>query len=397
MRSYRLTLICGALAASIANFLFAAGAFTQWTADVFGPGPFPLWPQWAGAIALGFGLAWTTAAIRAHSLKLAVAAAALIETAVLSWLLALRGVAWPPFATLTAGGLATLFAFLHGISRRWRHIRQIEDSLGASVSPATLERVLASANPFPFQGCEREATAVVCRCFNRREMAETLPAADFVALTNAFSAVAAQALKEAGGVIIESGDEHVHAVFGALLGDGGHAARAGRALLVLAPQLEAFRRRACTRWGVEPDCRAAAETGVVIAGIFGQPGAGGFGAVGEPIETARHLAQANQFYGTRLLMGSRAFLKAGGAIDARPADLVWNRNVREEIYEPLGLRGELSPEALARRDAYWLGVVNGRCGNASEAKALLEPLLKDEAGNDDPLVRSALDLASTLE
>lgn len=397
MRSYRITLACGALAASFANFLLALGAFAPWTNALFGPGPFPLWPQWTGAALLGFGLAWTTVEIGAVSLKLAVAAIALVETAAFSWLLSMHGTAWPPFTALAAGGFATLFGLLYSVSRPGRRAWLVEEYLSASVSPATLGRVLASQLPFPFQGEERQATAIVCRCFNRREMAEALSASDFVAVSNLFCATVSQALKESGGVVTERDGEHVHAVFGALVGGRDHAARAGRALLALAPRLEAFRCEARECWGVDPDCRAAAETGPVIAGIFGLPGSGGFGVVGEPVETARHLAQANQFYGTRLLLGSKAFIEARGAVEARPADLVWNRSVREEIYEPLGARGELPPEALARRDAFWLGVVQARAGRWSEAKALLEPLLKDETGAEDPLVRTALDLAGALK
>ncbi|XHR29966.1 MAG: adenylate/guanylate cyclase domain-containing protein [Chthoniobacteraceae bacterium] len=397
MRFYRATLVSGALAASLANFLLAMGAFNAWTLAVFGPDPAPLWAQWGGAFVLGFGLAWTTIEIGAFSLKIGVAAIALVETAALSWLLAWQGIAWPPFATLASGVFATLFGLFYSGTIAGRRSRLIEEVLGHTVSPATLDRVLESELPFPFQGEERHASAVVCRWFNRRELAETLSAADFVSLSNTFSATVSAAFKEAGGVVTEVDGEHVHAVFGALAGSPDHAARACRALLGLAPQIDTFRHAAKVRWGVDPDVRAAAETGALIAGVFGVPGAGGFGAVGEAIEAARRLAQANLFYGTRLLLGSRVYIEARGAVEARPADLVWSHNLREEIYEPLGMKGELSPEALERRDAYWIGLIHARSGRWAEAVRLLEPLRLDAKGAEDPLVRTTLDLASTLK
>jgi class 3 adenylate cyclase len=397
MRYFRITLTVGALAASLANFLLAMGAFAAWTLAVFGPEPAPLWAQWTGAFVLGFGLAWTTVEIGAFSLKIAVAAIALIETAGLSWLLAWQGIVWPPFATLAAGVFATLFGLAYSGSIAGRRRLLIEEILGNAVSPGTLHRVLQSDLPFPFQGTERHATAVVCRWFNRRDLAETLSAVDFVSLSNTFSSTVSEAFKEVGGVVTEADGEHVHAVFGALVGNPDHAERACHALLALLAKIEAFRHEARVRWGVDPDVCAAAETGTVIAGVFGVPGNGGFGAVGDPIEAARRLAQANLFYGTRLLLGSRTYIEARGAVEARPADLVWNHNLREEIYEPLGMRGSLSPEAIARRDAYWIGLIHARAGRWTEAVSLLEPLLHDETGAEDPLVRTMLDLASAMK
>lgn len=397
MRIYKAAFVYGALSASLAAFLFTMGAFEPWTRTVFGSdAPAPHCPQWLGAVLLGFGLAWTTLDIRSVTLKAAIAAVALIETATLSWLLAWHGIFWPPFTALVAGAAAFLLGLLHSVSRAGRRRRLAEEILDGKISSATFEQVLESGQPFPFAGEERQATVVACRFFNRAELAETLPAADFVALTNAFSRTVSEALKEAGGVIVEGDGEHVHAVFGALLGDAGHAGRACRAALALLPKLDAFRHTCREAWGADPDCRAAVESGPVIAGVFGMPGNGGFGIVGEAFDAARRLCQANLFYGTRLISGSRAFLAARAEIEARPADLVWNRELREEIYELLAPHGGLSPEALQRRDAFWKGVILFRSRRWEEALAVLGSL--DERETDDPLLRFYLEqLAAHLD
>lgn len=369
------------------------GAFAPWTRTVFGPELTPpsLWAQWIAALVLGFGLAWTTLDIHAVSLKLIVAVVALVETAALAWMLAWRGIIWPPFTALSAGMLALLFGFIYSLSRPGRRHRLIEEMLGDRISRSTFRKLLEGDEPFPFAGEEREASVVVCRFFNRRELAEALSAADCVTLSNAFCSTVSAALTEAGGVLVEGDGEHFHAVFGALLRDGAHPARACRAALALEPRLDAFRRECRERWNVDPDCRIAVDAGPVIAGVFGVPGSGGFGVVGEALDAARHLCQANLFYGTRLLAGSAAFLASHGGVEARPVDLIWNREIREEIYELLAVRGQLPPEALQRRDAFWIGVIHCRSQRWKEAAAVLEPLLNDPTGAEDPLVRFYLE------
>lgn len=391
MRIFKAAFVTGALASSLAAFLYTLGVFTPWTRVVFGIDPAltfaPLWPQWTAGILLGFGLAWTTLDICSLTLKTVVAAIALLETAGISWLLAWRGVIWPPFTALSAGLFAYLLGLGYSLSPTGRHRRYLEEILGGRISPDTFERLLASSAAFPSKGGERQASVVVCRFVNRRELAETLPAEDFVTLSNGFFSTVSHALKRAGGVLVEADGEHIHAVFGALLGDAEHPARACRAALALQPSLDALCREAHETWGVNPDCRIAVETGPVIAGVFGAPDGGVFGVVGEALDAARRLCRANLFYGTRLLIGARTYLAARAAIEARPVDLVWNRDAREEIYEPLGEAGQLSPEALQRRDAYWVGLIHFRARRWDDAAAMLFVLLHDDTGAEDPLVR----------
>ena len=267
MRILKITFICGILAASLAVVLEAFAGIA------------PLWNQWAGAILLGFGLAWTTVQIHSLPLKIVIAAVALVETAVLSWLLHLGGIQWMPWTALTAGTLATGFGMAYSMSQPGRRKRMVEEVFGGCISCVTFQKILDSDEPVSFAGEKREASVVDCQLFNCRELAGTLSAPDFMALVNEFSQAGAQALMNSGGVLTESNGERLRALFGAPLADPAHAFQAHEAALALEERLKKFREACRERWSVEPDYRVCVHSGTMIVGVFGIEPLGGFGAV----------------------------------------------------------------------------------------------------------------------
>lgn len=394
MRTLRATLICGVLAASLAGFLWTLGVVTPLTRMVFGPGvasaPLSFFGQWTGILLLAFGLAWTTVDICAVPLKITVAAVALAETILLAWFLYLCGVIWPPFTALAAGLFAVGFGGIYGLSKPGRRKRDIEEAFGGRISRATFCQLLDSDEPVAFAGEVRVATVVVCQLFNRQELALTLTAFNFMALSNGFLQTGSQALIDAGGVLTECGEGRFSAVFGTPLAVPGHSAQACRAAFALAHRLEAFRRETTERWSADPDYRIAVHSGVLIAGLCAaslqQGQGGGFTIAGQALDFCRWLCKANLTYGTRLLLGSQTLPSARGAVEARPADLIWNPNGPwwEEIYEGLALAGDISSEERKRCEMFWIGVILYRSKRWDEAATHFEAILKE---SDDPLAR----------
>lgn len=382
VRTFKAAFICGALAASLAVFLLSMGLFAplmRWmpTDSLVA---LPLWTQWAGAVILGFGLAWTTVVIRAFSLKVVVSVVALVETAVLSWVLSLCGILWTPFTALTAGVVATGFGVIYSVSGPGRRRRMLETVLGGRISNSVFRRWLDSNEPLPFDGRQREASVVVCQIFNRGRIAEALSAGDNIVFSKEFLRVGAQALKDAGGVLTEGDGEHLVAGFGAVLADPEHAAQACRVALTLRERLQAFDQACRERWNVALEFGVAVQSGTVSVGAM----ANSFFVTGEPVEFCRRLCQANRAYGTRILAGPQAVELAGGAAEVRPVELIWNHaaQTREEIYELLALQGGLSVEERARRESFWKGVILCRRKQWSEAASQFEIVLRDTEAGD---------------
>ncbi|MGI8431996.1 MAG: hypothetical protein ACR2MW_06895, partial [Chthoniobacterales bacterium] len=108
---------------------------------------------------------------------------------------------------------------------------------------------------------------------------------------------------------------------------------------------------------------------------------------GEPIELARRLAVANKVYGSRILLGPRAFSEAGAEIVARPIDCLRSGAAHErlEVYELLALAAEASAEEIACRDRFWTGLVYFRERRWAEAFAEFNRARRSDVALDEPL------------
>jgi len=366
VRFFPAFILCGALASGLAGGLTALGAFAPWESALFPASlravPFPI-----DALAiplLGFGLAWTTLDIGPRSLRLVVAGAALLEVALLSWVLARFGFGWPPFGSLAAGAIATLAAFLHGErpAGRWRH--ESRALFRGRTSPALLRRIASGVPPARLSGAPVEVSLLVL------ELGEpgTAPEATPDPLTLAAREITA------GGGIIESWEPHrLTAFFGGVTGaDPARAATAAaQAALDIRHRLEAF--------GDVP-FSLAVHSGAGIAGVHPAGAASRYRISGEICRFAARLCRANALYGTRLLIGPETFRLSEPAFEVRPVELLHDGDTRPwaEIYELLAPAGHLGEEELARRDRFWQAVVLFRRHCPQEAARILRSLPEED-------------------
>ena len=214
--------------------------------------------------------------------------------------------------------------------------------------------------PLNFDGELREATVLVCEIFNHEELLATLQTDKYVAMTNSFLQSATDFLVERGGYLDECDGENLRVIFGGPLPDPGHAATACDAALDLSTKLEVVNRECLDTFGKMFDWRIGINTGEVIVAAYGSRRLGALSVSGEPAEFARRLCTANSIYGTRTMIGARTFALAEEAIEVRPMELIQRQpddTGREEVYELIASRDQLSEPQRARRDLYWKGVV----------------------------------------
>jgi class 3 adenylate cyclase len=362
----KVTLICGAAAALIAAGLFELGAFraldAQLAAFLGHPSlpPADRAPQYWAILFCAFGIAWTTIDVARISLKLLIAAVAFFEVITAAWVCNLYGFFFSPFAGLAAVLIAFLAGFVYthtpGGSRK-RILRQL---FGDRVSTHMFNALLDSDVPVDFAGEVRECTVFVCEIFNHEVLLDMLGAKDYVAMTNAFLRNAADFLVERGGYLDECDGESLRVVFGVPLADSQHAARACDAALDLQTRLDELNRECDARWGGRFDFRIGINSGEIVLAAYGSRRLGGVSISGEPVEFARRLCAANTIYGSSILLGSGTFSLAESTIEVRPMELIQRARdnpAREEVYELLGARGELTADETTRRDLFWKGIV----------------------------------------
>ena len=366
MRYLKATLICGALTALLVAVLFEMHAFARLDASlaVFLDRPSP--PvverglQYFLILLLSFGIAWTVIDLNRIPLKLGIALAALAETVTASWVANLHDAYFSPFASITAILVATGAAFTFSQSAAGLRKRVLEQLLGDRVSKRTFAKLVDGDMPLKFEGELREATVLVCEIINHEELLATMHTGNYVALTNSFLENAADFLVERGAYLDECDGESLRVVFGAPLPDPDHARITCEAALELASRLEAVNRDCLDKWGKIFDWRLGISSGEIIVAAYGSRRLGALSVSGEPVEFGRRLCAANSIYGTRMLVGSRAFALAEEAIEVRPMELIQrypDGTSREEVYELITHKDQLSEPQRARRDLFWKGVV----------------------------------------
>jgi class 3 adenylate cyclase len=366
LRYLKVTLISGTLTALLAAGLFELHAFSGLDAALVGFLARPSPPvvdrglQYFLILLFSFGIAWTTIDLNRIPVKLGIILAALAETVTAVWVANLHGAYFSPFAGITAIIVAAAAAFTYSQTAPGRRKRTVQQLLGDRVSKGTFKRMVDGNAPLKFDGELREATVLVCEIFNHEELLATLRTDNYVAMTNSFLQNAADFLVDAGAYLDECDGENLRVIFGAPLPDAAHAASACEAALELSVRLEGVNSGCMATWGKAFDFRIGINSGEVIVAAYGSRRLGALSVSGEPVEFARRLCTANSIYGTRTLIGARTFGLAEEAIEVRPMELIQRKpddTGREEVYELITRKDQLSEPQRARRDLYWKGVV----------------------------------------
>ena len=392
MRYLKVTLIIGLISTLLVTGLFEAHLFQRlnlgmaaFMGRTVAPGMhraihYPLF------ILLAFAFAWTTIDITRPSLKAVVAVGALLQLVSAVWVFGLYNIFFSPFAGVTAITISFFAGFAYSRGETGSRKRLLRQILGDRVSTKTFAALLDSETPLTLDGERREVTVLICEIFNHDELESALNAPDYVALTNSFRRNASDFLVERGGYLDECDGESLRVVFGAPLPDSGHAANACEAAVALASRLDEVNRECHTIWKQMFDFRIGINSGEMVIAAYGSRRLGTLSVAGEPVEFTRRLCRANLIYGSRILIGSSAFLLAESDIEVRPMELIqrYDDGSREEIYELLALRNVLSSEDLERRDIFWKAVVYYREQLWDESLSLFHGA-RGSKGSDGPV------------
>ena len=210
-----------------------------------------------------------------------------------------------------------------------------------------------------FQGELREATIVVCEIFNHDALAEMLPVADYVAMTNQFLETGAEFLVEREGYLDECGGESLRVIFGAASRTGSMPRRPATPRWRSPTRLEKLNEECEARWKHRFDFRIGINSGEVVIAAYGSKRLGSFSVAGETVEFSRRLCSANLIYGSLILVGPDTYALATNSIEVRPIELIRGKtpNSREEIYELMAMKNVLSAEDLKKRDLFWKAIV----------------------------------------
>lgn len=392
-RSSIIALVLGAVVSAIVMALHATGVTLpleetmtslllrgQQTTKIVG-----LKTQSALVFALSLGVVWLVVkSSRRRQLGWPLGILAL-EIVALSWVCLLYQVFFQPLPSLLAVGFG--FATASGYV-----------AFGGRAKPGMTREIFAGRlyheriAQLPPGGMANEAksyevTAVVCDIANKHDLAEERSPAEYAQMTEKFLRVTSESFLNAGAYIDSANGEGIVAIFGFPMEDAEQAEKATRHALSLVAS--AARQRDGGNNGAvsSVDVHLGISSGRIIGAPLQRNGQPDILLSGEPMELARRFCIANRFYGSRILVGPQTFEFSSKNILARPIDFLSGVDVRDrhEIYEPLSLAADATPEQIARRDSFWNGIVLYREKRWAEAYSQFQKARGPEEDGDPPL------------
>ena len=310
----------------------------------------------------------------------------LVELFGLSWVCSLYRIFFQPIPSVLA--LVFALAIAEGWSAFLRRDRAhlVRTFFADRLSKKEFRGLSDGTTPFDAEPKAYDVSVVVCDLGNKLAFAEDSEPAAFAEATSKFIRETAAQLTKEGAYLHAADGEGVVAFFGFPIPSTEHAQKAVRVFLDLMKTFRESRERnekISRNWNI---C-GGISSGVIIAGALKDSERPLLLASGEPIELARRFCALNHFYGSGALIDTPTFDQVSETVVARPIDFVsgLNSHDRLEIYEPLWLAAEATPEHIARRDSFWSAVVLYREKRWAEAYNEFQKARGSEKEEDPPL------------
>jgi class 3 adenylate cyclase len=335
---------------------------------------------------LAFGVAWLSLSRVPPGGARLLIVFLIIELLGLSWVCSLYGVFFQPLPSVFAVALALIVtegwtAFLR---RDRSHL--VRTFFANRLSKKEFSRVREGTISFDVHPKTYEVSVVTCDIVDKYGFTQDSGPVAFAKTMEEFIRDTADRLVQTGAYLQSADGEGVIAIFGFPGGDSGHAEKALRVVLDLIRDL---RKRQQNNGEIfaNYDIHAGVSSGTIIAAPLQDSGSPTLLISGEPLDLTRRFCAANRRYGSKILMDTPTFDLASNTIVARPIDFLngVNSQDRHEIYEPLWLATEASPEHIARRDSFWSGVVLYREKRWAEAYTEFQKARGSEEEDDPPL------------
>jgi len=334
-------------------------------------------PAWLAALLLAIpSLVSATLALFTRLQVALAGAAAMIALAPATGLLFLAPL-W--IAPMIEGASAAAFSLAAGMVLRVlfsdRREAMLRRAFSAYLDDRMMKKLLEDEEPPHLGGETRDMTSLFVDIAGFSGISERLNSTDLVAFLNRFFEAIQREVQARGGMIERFAGDAVIAIYGAPLRDPDHAGQAVRTAIAARGALAKLK----DPWGAPLEARFGVNTGPATVGNIGAEGRLSYTAIGDPVNLASRLEGANKAFGTRVLCGEATKQATEGVVWRRIGGVqVVGRAGVAQVFQPLGLSGEVDPGleavAAAYHDALALAEAGDLAGahRAAEVEALAE-------------------------
>ncbi|MBN8766846.1 MAG: HAMP domain-containing protein [Thiobacillus sp.] len=284
--------------------------------------------------------------------------------------------------------LATLAASFNHMVVGLREKEHIRTTFGQYVDPRIVRNLLE--NRIPADRGERQVMTVFfsdLEGFTR--MCEGLTPDAAVRFLNRYFSMMAEVIRDRQGIVDKYIGDSVMAFWGPPFTDPADHARLGcLAALEQMQKMDDFRAGLPELFGMkhglpEVNVRMGIASGDVTVGNIGSETSRGYTVIGDTVNLASRLEQANKFYGTRMLVSEGTRMLAGDSFAFREIDSLRVAGKLEpvKVFELIGLADAISDASRAAIQAYEAGLARYRAQDWDAAEIAFRDCLAKAPGD----------------
>lgn len=243
-----------------------------------------------------------------------------------------------------------------GLSLGWRSItegkqkRFIKSVFAKYVPPAVVDKMIANPKMLTLGGEEREITCLFTDIAGFTTISEKLDPTTLVRFLNEYLDRLTRAIFKYGGTLDKYEGDAIIAFFGAPLGLENHRESALLAAIEMQKESAYISEKWKSVCGREINTRIGINSGKAVVGNMGSDLRFDYTAIGDTMNLASRLEGANKFFDTKILVSASSILNASNDLVSRPVAklLVKGKTEPIKVYELLGLKSELAPDAIEK-------------------------------------------------
>lgn len=280
-----------------------------------------------------------------------------------------------PMVAVVAGYF-TSTAYHFVVERKQRML--IKTMFSTYVNPSVVDELITNPEKLTLGGQRKELTVLFSDIENFTTISEHMPSEELVGLLNEYLSAMTDIIFEHDGTLDKFEGDAVMAFWGAPIPQKDHALRACRCALEMQRVIAGLRERWKTSGRPEINVRIGINTGEMVVGNMGGSGKFDYTVIGDSVNIASRLENANRAYRTRIMASQRTYDMVREHILGRELDVITVKGRTEplRIYELLQpFNGSVEQSLGQFLDHYRNGLALYRERRWREARACFEAAL----------------------
>jgi adenylate cyclase len=284
------------------------------------------------------------------------------------------------------GQLTTAF---NNMVEQLRHKERLRETFGRYVDPRVVEGLMDRQSLTASDGERRVMTVLFCDMKGFTSLSEGMTPQGLVKVMNHYLSTMSGPIRSHRGIIDKYIGDAIMAYWGPPFTEHGEQGRlACLAAVEMADRGAALRTELPELLGVRTvpsDCevRIGIATGEVLVGSIGSEFMMSYTVMGDAVNLASRLENANKFYGSHSLASEAAIMAAGDAVESREVDrlTVVGQTHSEAVFEIIGRAGELTEQQRVLLAQYAEGLAAYRARRWDEARRAFQAALEAVPGD----------------